>query len=135
MSPIEPTGMAPLLQVYDMQTSLAFYRDVIGFKMVQQSDPHPDGHFDWCMLELGGVYLMLNTAYERDERPPLPDAVRRAHHFDMSFYIGVADIDAVHAHLIAKNQNVAPPQLMRYGMRELTITDPDGFELHFQQRA
>lgn len=133
--PIKVTGMAPLIQVYDMPTSVAFYCDVIGFKMVQQSVVAADGHFDWCMLELDGTYLMLNTAYERDERPPTPDLQRRAHHFDVGFFFGVTDIDAVYRDLRAKGRSVDPPKLMHYGMRELSIRDPDDFELHFQQRA
>jgi glyoxylase I family protein len=36
---IEIRGMAPLLQVFDMPTSLAFYRDVLGFKVESTSKP------------------------------------------------------------------------------------------------
>jgi Glyoxalase/Bleomycin resistance protein/Dioxygenase superfamily len=34
---IEIRGMAPLLQVFDMPTSIAFYRDVLGFE-VERTD-------------------------------------------------------------------------------------------------
>jgi len=34
---IEIRGMAPLLQVFDMPTSIAFYRDVLGFDLVSTS--------------------------------------------------------------------------------------------------
>jgi len=47
----------PLLQVFDMQTSLAFYRDVLGFEIVQQTDDDW-----WAMIRLGSTALMLNTA-------------------------------------------------------------------------
>jgi catechol 2,3-dioxygenase-like lactoylglutathione lyase family enzyme len=30
-------GFAPLLQVFDMPTSVAFYRDVLGFELVETS--------------------------------------------------------------------------------------------------
>lgn len=30
-------GIAPLLQVFDMPTSIHFYRDVLGFEIVQTS--------------------------------------------------------------------------------------------------
>jgi catechol 2,3-dioxygenase-like lactoylglutathione lyase family enzyme len=36
---IEIRGMAPLLQVFDMPTSIAFYRDVLGFEVVTTSKP------------------------------------------------------------------------------------------------
>lgn len=63
--------MAPLLQVFDMPTSLAFYRDLLGFERVDDSDAGDAS--DWVWLRLHGVDLMLNTAYESDSRPPAPD--------------------------------------------------------------
>ena len=72
---IEIRGMAPLLQVFDMPTSIAFYRDVLGFEVESTSKPGGE-HFDWALLKLNGVELMLNTAYEEDARPPGPDPAR-----------------------------------------------------------
>ena len=42
---IEIRGMAPLLQVFDMPTSIAFYRDVLRFEVVTTSKPRGE-HFD-----------------------------------------------------------------------------------------
>ncbi len=55
---IEIRGMAPPLQVFDMPTSIKFYRDVLGFEIVTTSTPR-SGHFDWALLRLNGVELML----------------------------------------------------------------------------
>src|SRR6266481_7965455 len=66
---IEIRGMAPLLQVFDMPTSIAFYRDVLGFEVVTTSKPGA-ANFGWALLRLNGMELMLNTAYEEDSRPP-----------------------------------------------------------------
>jgi len=55
---IEVRGMAPLLQVFDMPLSIAFYRDVLGFEVVSTSKPRGE-HFDWALLRLNGVELML----------------------------------------------------------------------------
>lgn len=41
-------GMAPLLQVFDMPTSIRFYRDVLGFEVV--SDAGGGDDTDWCLL-------------------------------------------------------------------------------------
>src|SRR5271169_2989814 len=72
---IEIRGMAPLVQVFDMPTSIKFYRDVLGFEVVTTSTPRGE-QFDWALLRLSGVELMLNTAYEEDARPGVPDAGR-----------------------------------------------------------
>ncbi len=81
---IEIRGMAPLLQVFDMHTSIAFYRDVLGFEVVTTSTPRGE-HFDWALLKLNAVELMLNTAYEDDARPPVPDPARIAAHDHTGF--------------------------------------------------
>jgi glyoxylase I family protein len=88
-------GLVPLLEVFDMPRSIAFYRDVLGFEVVSTSEP--GDYFDWALLRLNEVELILNTAYERHERPAAPDPVRIA-----------------------------------YGMRQVYVTDPDGFGLCFQ---
>jgi hypothetical protein len=73
-------GVAPLLQVYDMPTAVCFYRDLLGFELVNQSR---DGEeFDWCLLSRSGAEIMLNTMYESQYRPSQPDANRTAAHSD-----------------------------------------------------
>src|SRR5258707_10906766 len=58
---------APLWIFFDKPTSIKFNRDVLGFEIV--TTPSPQGeHFDWALLRLNGVELMLNTAYEEDAR-------------------------------------------------------------------
>jgi glyoxylase I family protein len=71
-------GVTTLLQVYDMPTSIRFYRDLLGFQIVSTSPALGEDRFHWVWLRLGGADLMLNTAYESDdERPPVPDHARR----------------------------------------------------------
>src|ERR1700726_1173938 len=89
---IEIRGKAPLLQVFDMPTSIAFYRDVLGFEVESTSKPRGE-HFDWALLKLNGVELMLNTAYEEDARPSAPDPVRFSAHDDTAIYFGCPDVD------------------------------------------
>jgi glyoxylase I family protein len=122
---ITVTGVTPLLEVFDLPVSMAFYRDVLGFELVSGDDSW------WCMLKLGGVSLMLNTAYERDERPAAPDPARVAGHSDGELYFATPDADAVYEHIRAKGWEVREPKNMFYGMRQVSIKDPDGFQLHF----
>jgi len=129
---IKTTGMAPLIQVFDMKRSVAFYVDKLGFKLLQRSQ-EGEAHFDWCMLENDGSYLMLNTAYEQHERPPAPDPKRVAHHEDTGFYFRCTDVAAAHRMLKAAGCNVTAPQKMHYGANEIRVTDPDGYNLFFQQ--
>ena len=131
---IEIRGMAPLLQVFDMPTSIAFYRDVLGFEVATTSNPRGE-HFDWALLRLQGVELMLNTAYEQDVRPPAPDRFRIAAHDDTCLYFGCPDVDAAYEHLRGRGVDVKEPKVALYGMKQLYLSDPDGYSLCFQWAA
>ncbi|MGA2425053.1 MAG: VOC family protein [Terriglobales bacterium] len=128
---IDIRGMTPLLQVFDMPTSIAFYRDVLGFEVVSTSKPR-GGHFDWALLRLNGMELMLNTAYEQDARPPEPDRARIASHDDTAIFFGCPNVDAAYAHFRSRGQKVKEPKVAPYGMKQLYVHDPDGYNLCFQ---
>ena len=127
---IEVRGIAPLLQVFDMPASIAFYRDVLGFQVV--GTDRPGDAWDWVLLRLGDAELMLNTRYEAHARPPSPDPARAAGHDDTCIFFGCPDVDAAYEHLRAKGVQVAPPVVAPYGMKQLSLADPDGFGICFQ---
>jgi catechol 2,3-dioxygenase-like lactoylglutathione lyase family enzyme len=122
-------GLAPLLLIFDMPTSIAFYCDILGFELVSRSPG-----FGWALLELDGSQLMLNTAYDDGERPQSPDPARVAGHADTTIYFGAPDVDAVYAHLRARGVAVQEPSITSYGFKALFLKDPDGFELCFHWR-
>jgi glyoxylase I family protein len=123
-------GVCPLLQVFDMPTSLRFYRDVLGFTVSASSQPGDD--CNWCWLRLNGAEIMLNTAYESDQRPPTPDRARIAAHDDTCLYFGCMDLDAAYQHLRAHGVALNEPKVAPYGMRQLYFHDPDGYNLCLQ---
>jgi catechol 2,3-dioxygenase-like lactoylglutathione lyase family enzyme len=95
---IDVRGMAPLLQVYDMPTSIKFYCAGLGFKIVS-TDGKQAPYCDWVLLRLNGVELMLNTAYEAPRRPLRPDLSRIASHKDVGIFFGCPDVDGAYIHL------------------------------------
>lgn len=119
-----------------MPTSLAFYRDVLGFEVVSTAPPATavsGDDFGWVWLRHGETELMLNTAYDPDaDRPAVPDRARVAAHDDTALFIGCPDVDGVYEHLRARRIAAEPPTVTRYGMKRLDVTDPDGFRLCFQ---
>lgn len=122
---IEIRGMTPLLQVFDLPTSLAFYRDTLGFTVKQCTG-------GWAWLERDGIELMLNTQYEDDSRPPAPDPRRVAAHDDTSLYFSTPDVDGTYAYLRARGVATQEPSIAAYGMKQLYLSDPDGYLLCFQ---
>ncbi len=130
---LDVRGVTVLLQVYDMPTSVRFYRDVLGFEVVATSPVLGADRFHWALVRLGGAELMLNTAYEFDEeRPAVPDPARTAAHDDTGLYFGCPDVDAAYAELRSKGVEAKAPFVTGYGMKQLYVHDPDGYNLCFQ---
>jgi catechol 2,3-dioxygenase-like lactoylglutathione lyase family enzyme len=130
-------GLCPLLQVFDMPTSVKFYRDVLGLDLVDNSpvinSPRQGEYFHWAMLRGGDVTLMLNTAYDEGERPAAPDPKRVASHSDTGLFFGCRDVDATYNRLLPLGVRVIEePMMTRYGMKRFAIADPDGYNLSFQ---
>lgn len=125
--------LTPLFFVYDMPTSLRFYCDTLGFEVVRNSPPVDEVMFHWCLLRLGGAELMLNTEYEfNSERPAhRPPAFTEAHS-KVCLYISCPDVDGAYEHLKDKVTTIRKPIVAGYGMKQMYLSDPDGYGLCFQ---
>jgi len=110
-------GMTPLIQVFDMPSSLAFYRDKLGFEVMQTSGQGDQS--GWVMLKLNDAALMLNTMYEDPDRPLAPDLTRKSNH------------NAAYNYFLSNDIEVGKPYLTGYGFNAIDITDPDGYNLCF----
>ena len=123
-----------LLAVFDVPRSIAFYRDVLGFEVVNTSKPFTDAKDDygWAMLRLNGVELMVNNMYEDNIRPSKPDQARVAAHADTIIYFACPDVEGAHATLSAHGIAATQPNVAYYGMRQTYVADPDGYKLCFQ---
>lgn len=125
-------AMTPLLQVFDMPTSLKFYCDVLGFEIAQTDSNTTAPNHNWVWLKHREIDLMLNGAYEYDKRPPAPDPRRLASHGDTGLFFATPDVDTIYAHLRSRGVDVKEPEVAPYGMKQLYVSDPDGFVLCFQ---
>jgi predicted enzyme related to lactoylglutathione lyase len=121
--------MVPLLQVFDMPTSVGFYQALFGFEIRQTSPVSPDGHFDWVFLSHPNMDLMLNTAFERHTRPTTQDPALYASHADTSLYIGCADMHAAVTAIRAQGVVCPAPLPGADGVLELPFFDPDGYRI------
>lgn len=127
-------GATTLLEVFDMPASIRFYRDVLGFEVAMSSGVGDD--VGWALLRRDDAELMLNSAYEPGEkRPDGPEPARVAAHRDTTIFFGCRDIDAVHDQLRERGIELDAPVVRDYGMRQLSINDPDGYGICFQWSA
>ncbi len=132
------SGLTTLLQVFDMPESVRFYCEVLGFELVNSSPEivAAEGrYFHWAMLENNEIELMLNTAYDENERPAARDERRWRGHKDVGLYIFCDDLDRAYADLHALGVHVRPPAVTRYGMRQIELADPDGYLIFLQTRV
>jgi len=130
---LEVTSLTPLIQVFNMPRSLAFYRDTLGFEVMADSGDGDDS--SWVWLRLGDADLMLNDQYEPGDVPDAPPAARVEWHQDTCLYFGCPDTDAAYEFLRSKGVELDLPKVAPYGMKQLLVRDPDNYQLCFQWRA
>ena len=119
------------------QQPFTFIADLLGFETVNHSpllSALPDD-YHWTLLRRGGIELMLNTAYDEGERPAIPDASRIAIHGETVLFFGCPDVDDAFHHLCNQGLTLNKPTVAPYGMKQLSLSDPDGYGLCFQWPA
>jgi len=126
-------ALVPELDVTDLEASLVFYVDVLGFS-VRYS--RPDEQFAY--LEREGAELMLETAAgpgRRFRTAPLEPPFGRG----MNLQIKCSDVTALYARVEATSAGVVIPLETRWyragdverGNRQFVVADPDGYLLRF----
>jgi uncharacterized glyoxalase superfamily protein PhnB len=114
----------PLLAVDDLASSLAFWRDRLGFTLVGQADSD-DGTTFWCRLQRGSCSIMLETAQAEDGR-----AKERGR--GVTLYFVCDDVDAFFEEVSSRGLEVDPPTVAYYGMRQLYVPEPNGYRVCFE---
>ena len=130
------TDVTPNLIVADIDRSLAFYRDVLGFSLVTTVPDAAPFVFAW--LQRDDVSVFLNTVGSVKETLPAL-AARPIGGTNTLFMIVEANspaegIDALFDAVRSKARVVMPLKDQFYGMREFGIEDPDGYVIFAAQR-
>jgi predicted enzyme related to lactoylglutathione lyase len=108
-----------MLVVKDMDRSVAFYRDVLGLKLLFQTP-------GWSSLSAGNVEIGLHSESEHLKVRPTESA-------QMGFYVD--DIEKALAGLKAQGAHVLmPPRKEDFGTLSV-FTDPDGYHIQLCQLA
>ena len=112
--------LTPALTVSDLETSLAWYCDVVGFVVVQKWEE--DGKIAGAVVEAGRIRLFL----VQGDGPPIQSEDQT-----LQFYCSTAqDIDDVAASIEARGGVLdKPPADQPWGARTFDLLDPDGARL------
>jgi predicted enzyme related to lactoylglutathione lyase len=112
--PMQITSSHPVLAVHDLETSGAWYRDVLGCEL---DDVEPG---NWRFCRAGDVTFMLGRC------PDAPAACELGDHSYVA-YLRVDDVEAFHRRAVAAGAEVLkPPRDEAWCMRELALRSPDG---------
>jgi catechol 2,3-dioxygenase-like lactoylglutathione lyase family enzyme len=129
--PVARAGV--ILAVADVDRSLAFYRDLLGFAIDALYDDPP-----YASLSRAGMRLSLaEEGHPAEDRPgvsmaaPADPAVA-----DAVLVLEVADCLAVHEELAARGAKMlAPPYSPPWGGHRFFVRDPDGYLVELEQPA
>ena len=118
--------MVAILICDDVQVSIDFYVDVLGFSVVDRMDTI--GKTGWASLSNGGVSLMLaSPSY-------IPEPKKSEGRYSQAiYYFYPDDVAGLHAELRQRGLAVTDLTARFYGMREFEMLDPSGHVLLFGQ--
>lgn len=113
-------SLRPLLRTKDLQGTIRFYTDVLGFTV--EGFSVEDG---WGSLRKDAVELMVASPNAHE---PFDEAK-----FTGSFYFNVSDATSVWESVKDRAKICYPLEDFFYGMREFAIYDNNGYVLQFGQ--
>jgi len=110
--------------VKDLQKSLAWYRDIVGFTVDEQYER--EGKVVAVTLKAGDIEMLIN----QDDGAKGWDRVK-GEGFSLMFTT-IQDVDTLAKRIVAKGGKLATePTDMPWGARMFRVQDPDGFKLVF----
>jgi lactoylglutathione lyase len=121
----------PFFGVTNMESSLRFYVDGLGFKMKNSWIPNGDGHYPadgkirWCWLELGEAAIMLQE---------FPPQGRPKETLGTGASVCFMCEDALALYREFKSRGVQTRKRPYVGNRlwVVPVTDPDGYRMEFE---
>ena len=116
------TQAVPFFGIRDMEASLRFYVDGLGFVMTNKWTP--EGKIRWCWLELGKAAVML-----QEYRPEFVPKEKVGVGISINFICN--DALAIYRELKARGIDAKRP-FVGNGMWVTEVVDPDGYELYFE---
>jgi lactoylglutathione lyase len=131
MNPETGTGSnvmqaVPFFSVSNMDASLRFYVDGLGFAMTKKWIY--EGTVRWCWLELGGAALMLQDRRREEGGEWVPEGKVGD---GVSIYF-ICD-DALAIYREARKRNLKPRRpFVGNRMWVTPLTDPDGYKIFFE---
>jgi catechol 2,3-dioxygenase-like lactoylglutathione lyase family enzyme len=128
MSKAELLAISPFFIVNDVPSSLAFYRDRLGFEITFQG-PAPDDIF-FGIVRRGGAQILLKAVGVAPVPNYTRDVKKGIARWDA--FVNVPDPDALAAEFASRNLEFCEPlEDTDDGLRGFALKDADGYVLFF----
>ena len=124
-----------MLEVVDVDASVDFYTDVLGFTCYETIADGAPPVVLWAGLRREEVGLMVTKLHTHDEGGEHDHEHPAAPVLTGSLYIDVDDVDELALDLGGKAPLAWGPVDQPYGQREIAVVDPDGYLLVFGMPA
>jgi len=120
------TQVVPFLGVTDMERSLRFYLDGLGFVMKNKWEP--EGKIRWCWLTRGGASLMLQEYVKEGHGGRRPEGILGQ---GVSLSFQCEDALALYREFRSRGLEPSEP-FVGNNMWVTGLSDPDGYRLDFE---
>jgi uncharacterized glyoxalase superfamily protein PhnB len=119
----------PFFGVTNMESSLRFYVDGLGFRMKNhwipdRAEDHPDGRIRWCWLELGEAAIMLQE-FLPEHRP------QEALGTGVNVCFQCEDTLALYREFKSRGIQTLKRPFVGNRLWVVPVIDPDGYRLEF----
>jgi lactoylglutathione lyase len=116
----------PFFRVWDIQTSVRYYVDGLGFEMTKKWIDR--GKLRWCWLERGGAAMMLQEIWKEGHHAWVPEG-RLGEGVSVCFIC--QDALAIYREVSARGIQASRPLVLN-GMWNTGLSDPDGYRIEFE---
>jgi lactoylglutathione lyase len=116
----------PFFWVHDIQRSIHFYVEGLGFTITNQWIDA--GKLRWCWLQLGGVAVMLQEFWTDGHHRNLADGKLGT---GVSIWFICKDALALWREFLSRGLSARRP-FVGNGMWVTQVSDPDGYDLYFE---
>ena len=119
----------PLFMVSNMEASLKFYTEGLGFSILNTWTPR--GKIEWCWLQREGGPIMLQESRVSANKPYLSGDKPGA---GVSIWFQCRDSLVLYHEFIDKDVKAQEP-FVGNGLWDVKVVDPDGYNLHFESKT
>lgn len=120
------TQTVPFFWVKDIERSVRFYVDGLGFQMTKNWSQ--EGKLAWCWLENGGAAVMLQEYFKEGEDAYQPQGKVGE---GVTIYFICRDALAIYREVMSRGIEATRPHVGN-GMWTTCVVDPDGYRLEFE---